>query len=215
MNDVPRRVPAVSRLEHHVTRPGIGIPAPERFDVHRAQFPLPKRIVDARLETPLLLVLADFEPDLDQPNPSVHDVFFDLRTIIEEALMLRFGAKTHDIFDAGPVIPATVKNDDFARCREVPDVTLHEHLGLLAIRRGGQSDDAKHPRARPFGKSLDRPALACGVASFEQDDDPLTRLLDPFLQPAKFYLKLLQLLLVNLSLHLAVCVIGREYFIQG
>src|SRR6516164_8498504 len=41
MNDVPRRLPAVSRLEHHVTRPRIGIPALKRLDVHRAQFPLP------------------------------------------------------------------------------------------------------------------------------------------------------------------------------
>src|SRR6516225_12338195 len=106
MNDVPRRVPAVSGLEHHVTRSGIGIPAPERFDVHRAQFPLPEWIVDARLETPLLLVLADLQPDLDQPNPTVHDVFLDLRAQIEETLMLRLGAKSHDKFDAGPVIPA-------------------------------------------------------------------------------------------------------------
>ncbi len=32
--------------------------------------------------------------------------------------------------------------------------------------------------AHPLGNSLDRPALARGIAPFEQDDDPLTRLLD-------------------------------------
>ena len=130
--------------------------------------------------------------------------------------MLRLSAKTHDIFDAGPVIPAAVKNDDLATCREAPDVTLHEHLGLFAVRRRGQSGHAKDPRAHPFGNSLDRPALACGVSSFEQDDDPRTRLLDLFLQPAKLNLQLLQLLFVSLSLDLAVYVVGfRECFIHG
>ena len=89
---MPRRVLGVSRLEHHVTRPGIRIPAPERLEIHRAQFPLPKRIVDARLEAPFLLVLADLQPDLDQSNSGIHDVFFDLGTQIEEALVLRLGA---------------------------------------------------------------------------------------------------------------------------
>jgi len=41
---------------------------------------LPKRIADARLEASLLLVLADLQPDLDQSNPAVHDVFLDLGT---------------------------------------------------------------------------------------------------------------------------------------
>ena len=50
MNQMPRRMLAGSRFEHHVARPGIVIPAPVRLEIHRAQFPLPKRIVDACLE---------------------------------------------------------------------------------------------------------------------------------------------------------------------
>src|SRR6516162_7856011 len=109
MNHIPRRVLAASRLEHHVARPGIVIPPSVRLEIHPAQFPLPTRIVDARLESPFLLVLADLQPDLDQSNPAIHDVFLDLGTQIEEALMLRLAAKTHDIFDAGPIVPAAVK----------------------------------------------------------------------------------------------------------
>src|SRR6516165_8052463 len=134
MDHVPRRVLGVSRPEHHVTRPGIGIPASKRLEIHRAQFPLPERIVDARLKTPFLLVLADLQPDLDQLNPSIHDVFLDLGTYVEEVLVLRLGAKAHDVFDAGPVIPAAVKDDDLAASWKKPDVALHEHLGLLAVR---------------------------------------------------------------------------------
>src|SRR6516165_10949002 len=122
MNDMPRCVLAAGRLEHHVTRPGIVIPAPVRLEIHRAQFPLPKRIVDARLESPFLLVLADLQPDFDQPNPAIHDVFLYGRTQVEEALVLRLGAKAHDVFDAGPVIPTVVKDDDLAPRRESLDV---------------------------------------------------------------------------------------------
>src|SRR6516164_6206650 len=192
MNHMPRRVLAVSCLEHHVARPGIVIPAPVRLEVHWAQFPLPKRIVDARLESPFLLVLANLQPDLDQSNPGVHDVFLYRRAQVEEALVLRLAAKAHDVFDAGPVIPAAVKDDDLARCRESLNVALHEHLSLLAIRGRGQCSHAKDTRAHPLCNSLDRPALARGVAPFEQDDDPRTRLLDPILQPTKLHLQLVQ-----------------------
>src|SRR6516164_9774564 len=114
MNHMPRRVLAGSGLEYHVACPGIVIPASVRLKVHRAQFPLPKRIVDARLKSPFLLVLADLQPNLDQPNPAIHDVFLDRRTQVEEALVLRLGTKSHDVFDSSPVIPATVKDDDLA-----------------------------------------------------------------------------------------------------
>src|SRR6516165_1394218 len=101
MNHMPRRVLSVSRFEHHVARLRVSIPAPERFEIHRAQFPLPKRIVDARLKSLLLLALADLQPELDQLNPGVHDVFLGLGTQVEEALVLRLAAKAHDVFDAG------------------------------------------------------------------------------------------------------------------
>jgi len=167
MNDMPRCVFAASRLEHHVACPRIVIPASVRLKVHRAQFPLPKRIVYARLESPFLLILADLQPDLDQPDPAVHYVFLNRGTQVEEALVLRLGAKAHDVFDAGPVIPATVKDDDLAPCWESLDVALHEHLGLFAIRRCRQRNHAKDPRAHALGNSLDRPTLARGIAPFE------------------------------------------------
>ena len=65
------------------------------------------------------------------------------------------------------------------------------------------------------GNSLDRSTLTRGVASFEHDDDSPTRLLDPILKSAKLHLQLVHLLVVNLSLRLAVCMIGfRVDFIR-
>ena len=64
MDDVPGRVLGVGILEHHVAcAVVVACPAPVRFDVHRAQLPLADRIVDARFEALVLLLLADLQPD--------------------------------------------------------------------------------------------------------------------------------------------------------
>src|SRR5262249_53967129 len=70
------------------------------------------------------------------------------------------------------------------------------------VRGGRQSHHAKHARAHPLCDGLDGPTLPGGVATFEQDDDPRSRLLDPALQVAKLDLELAQFLLVSLALHL-------------
>src|SRR5262245_33017303 len=124
-HDMPRRVLAVGRLQHHIAGLRIGVPAPERFDVHRAQFPLPQRIVDARLEPALLLLLADLQPHLDQDDATVDDIFFHLRAQVEKTAMLGLAAKAHDVFDAGAVVPAAVEDDDLAGGRETLHVALH------------------------------------------------------------------------------------------
>src|SRR6476660_9271318 len=64
------------------------------------------------------------------------DVLFDLRAQFEKALVLRVAGKSHQVFDADPVVPAAVEDDDLASGGKSFDVTLHERLGLLAIRRG-------------------------------------------------------------------------------
>ena len=48
------------------------------------------RIVDARLETSLLLLVAHFEPVLDQADAVIDDdVLLELRAHLQEALILR------------------------------------------------------------------------------------------------------------------------------
>ena len=92
-------------------------------------------------------------------------------TMLEEPLRLLLGAEAHDPLDAGPVVPTAVEDDDLAGSREVRDVALHVHLRLLALGRRGQRHDAETRGTHPFGDRFDRPALAGGVAAFEDDAD--------------------------------------------
>ena len=196
----------VGGLEHGVARPRVVVPPAVRFDVHRTELPLPQRIVDACREALFLLVHADFEPDLDQLDAAVDDVFLDLRDGLEEVPVLLLGAEAHDGFDAGAVVVAAVEDHDLAGGRKPLDVALGEHLGLLAIGRRRQRHDAEHPRADALGYRLDRSALAGCVAAFEDDDDAQAFVFDPCLQVTQFDLQLAQFLLVDFALELAFAV---------
>ena len=72
-------------------------------------------------------------------------------------------------------------------------VALHVDLGLLAVRRRRQRDDAEDARADALGERADRAALAGGVASLEDDDDAQALFLHPPLQVAEPDLELPEL----------------------
>ena len=74
--------------QHAVAGARVVVPAGPRRKVHRTELPLPDRIVDARLEAPLLLLVADFEPQLDQDDAAADEIAFELRAQVEEALVL-------------------------------------------------------------------------------------------------------------------------------
>ena len=188
----------VGGVEHQVAGARILEPLRARGQVHRAEFPLAERIRHARLEAALLLLVAGIQPDFDEPDAALHDVFFQLGTQFEEAGVLLLRAKAHHVFDAEAVIPTAVEDDDLARRREVRHVTLHIHLRLLAIGRRRQRDGAKHAGADPFGQGANGAAFARGVAALEDDDHAQALVFDPLLKMAQFRLKLSQLLHVIL-----------------
>src|SRR5262249_32626749 len=109
--------------------------------------------------------------------------------------------KSHDVLDTGTIVPAAVKDHDFACCRELLDVSLGKHLSLLPLRRRGEGDNSEDPWTYPLGHSPDGAAFTCRVASFEQYDDPQAFLFGPFLQPAQLDLKLAQFGFIILALH--------------
>jgi hypothetical protein len=201
-DDVPRRVLGVGGRKHPVARPRVLVPLLARRQIHRAQFPLADRIVDAVLEPAALLLVAHFHPVLEQDDAAIGDVLLDLGAERKESLVLLLRAESHDVFDARPVVPAAIEDHHFAVGGEVRHVPLHVHLRLLAVRWRGQRHHAKHARAHALGDRADGAALAGSIAAFEQNDDAQTFLLHPGLQVAEFHLQLVELFLVDLPLQL-------------
>jgi hypothetical protein len=68
------------------------------------------RRVDAGFESPLLLLVADFQPVLDQPDAVVDDLLLESGANLQETLVLLLGAETHHVFHAGAVVPVPSKN---------------------------------------------------------------------------------------------------------
>src|SRR5262249_50772093 len=153
--------------QHAVARPRVVVPVPPRFQVGGAQLPLPQGVLNPRLESPCLFLVADLEPEFDQLNPTLHNVPFLVWAPVEETLILLRRTEPQDMLDASAVVPTAVKNDDLTRRREVRYIALQVHLALLAVRGRRQGHDAEDPGADAFSDRLDSAALAGGVASFE------------------------------------------------
>src|SRR5262245_21260940 len=118
--------------------------------------------------------------------------------------VLLFSAESHDVFDAGAVVPAAVENDELARSRKLLDVSLGEHLCLFPVRRRRECNDTKDARTDPLGDCLDGSAFPRGVAAVEYDDDAEPLVFDPLLQMAELHLELAEFLFISFPFQLAV-----------
>jgi hypothetical protein len=83
-DNMPRCLLRVGGLKHEVSSLRIIIPSPIGLKVHRAQLPLPHRIVDSLQEAPFLFLLSDFEPYFDQNNPAAYNVSLNRRAALQE-----------------------------------------------------------------------------------------------------------------------------------
>src|SRR5215472_12299950 len=124
-NNVPGSKLGICGCQHAVSRAGIFVPAAKRLHIHWAELPLAQRILDPCLETPLLFLLPNLQPILNEDYATVHDVFLNRRTDLKEFLVLSFAAKPHHVLHAGAVVPASVPNDNFSGRREVFHVALY------------------------------------------------------------------------------------------
>ncbi len=169
----------------------------------------------ARLQPPRLLLRAHFQPVFEQDDAGVDHQPFEQRYRLQEGARLVLGAEAHHALDAGAVVPAAVEDDDLARRRQVRDVALAVHLGLLAVGGRRQRDDAKHSRAHAFGDGLDGAALAGAVATLEDDADLEALLHHPLPQRHQIDVQLLQFALVGLVRELLVLGGGFGGFATG
>ncbi len=202
VGDPPRRPCGVGGGEHVVACLRVLGPALVGQQVHLGQLPDLPGVVDPALEAAGLFVGADLQPVLEEQDARVDHRLLDPRRQIKEAPGLLGGAESHHPFDAGPVVPAPVEDDHLAGRREVRQVPLDVHLGLLALGRRRQRDHPEHPGADPLGDRLDGAALAGGVAALEHDADLGPGVLDPLLDGDQLAVQAPQLVLVLLALHL-------------
>src|SRR5580692_3863186 len=123
-HDIPGSMLSVCRFHHQIPSMGVFVPAAVGFQIHRAQFPLSKWVLDACLKTLLLFFLAYFHPVLDQDCSTIHHVFFYGGTKLEKTAMLFLAAETHHILNSGAVVPTPVKDHDLSGCGKVLNITL-------------------------------------------------------------------------------------------
>src|SRR5271165_903334 len=168
--------------------------------IHRAQLPLPQWVLDARLKASLLLLVADFQPEFDELDAGIDDVFLDTGADLEKALVLLIGAKAHHVFNARAVIPTAIEDHNLPRRREVLRVALQIDLCFLAVRWRRQGGDAENARTYALGNGLDRAAFSRRITPLEDDNDAQPFVPHPFLQFTEFDLKFTQFLFVFLTL---------------
>ena len=81
--------------------------------------------------------------------------------------MLMFVDKSHHVFDARPVVPTSIEDDDLAGGGKVRNVALNIHLALFTIARRRQSDYTENAWTHSFRDGLDCSALAGRITALK------------------------------------------------
>ncbi len=100
----------------------------------------------------------------------------------EEFFQFVLGAEAHDALDTGAVVPGAVEENHFAGARQMRHITLEIPLVTLALGRRRECHDAADARVEALRDTLDRAALAGGIAALEDHHDLELLVLDPVLK---------------------------------
>src|ERR1700730_9028959 len=79
-HDIPGCELSISGGQHRSSGARVIVPATMGFKVHRTELPDFATVMNPRQESARLLLLADFDPILDQNNPRMHETVLDLGT---------------------------------------------------------------------------------------------------------------------------------------
>ena len=193
----------VGRREHLVAGARVIVPARIGLEVHRAQLPLAQRIVDPRHEAPLLLVLADLEPELDQDDPGIDEPLLELGQFSRKFLTFLLACRSPSHARRRRDCTSCGRRSRFRRPPGNARCSAADRAA--SSRRSSGALSATTRKVRGLTRSviaLIEAALAGGIAPLEDDDDPCAGCAHPVLQVAELDLKLLQLLLIVTGLHL-------------
>ena len=188
----PRRPRRVGGGHHFVTGAGIVVPAAVGLGVHGRKFPDFARVCDSVFQTAFLFFHIDFQPIFEQDDAAVGERLFKKRHDGQKFEAVFFGAETHHALHAGPVVPASVEDDDFACGRQVRNVALQVNLAFFPFGGCGEGDGAEDARADAFGNRFDCATLSRAVPPFEDNADFQAFALYPALQGDQFAMQILQ-----------------------
>src|SRR6266700_52979 len=89
---------------------------------------------------------------------------------MQKLKVLGLSAESHDMLDAGPVVPAAIEQDDFATRGKMGHISLEVPLCFFPLGGCAQSDHTAYARVEALGNPLDGAALAGSVSAFKDTD---------------------------------------------
>src|SRR5262249_14544755 len=126
--------------------------------------------------------VGDRKPIFDKNDARSDQHPFELRNRAEKFLDIFLRAEAHDTFDASPVVPTAIEEDDFSTRWQVRHVSLEIPLCTLTLAWRGQRDYATDSRIKTLRDPLDDATLASCVASLENNDNLELLVDNPVLQ---------------------------------
>src|SRR5471030_2683951 len=181
LHDPPGCFRNMRPFQHHFFRLGIILPTLTAFQIHGAQLPLLKWVVDARQKTRFLFLIGDREPIFDDLNPTACQHFFELWHAAEKLFILSVTTKAHHFFYPGAVVPTAVKQHHFSCRRQMRYVALEIPLSTLTIVRCRQRRNPASAWIQALSDPLDHATFTSGVTAFKHNDQSMTGSHDPVL----------------------------------
>ncbi len=179
LDDRPRGVRRIGVKEHRFLGFGVIVPFGQRCLVDGTQLPAFEGVGFPAVKPALLFGLRDREPVFVHPDAGPHEHAFEFRRLAHEFQVFRGIAKSHDPFDACPIVPGPVQENHFARGRQMVDVALEIPLAAFLVRGFVQGNHPRCARIEVFGKAFDRSALARRIPALEEQHEFLPGLLTP------------------------------------
>lgn len=201
-HDIPWCKFNISDRQHRISGSRVVVPPTMGFKVHWTKLPNFATVMNPRQESARLLLLAHFNPILDQNNSRTDESVLGLGTHAKKVFHLFLGAKAHQPLDQGAVVPAPVEDHDLARSGQMRNIALDVHLRLFALGRGGQGNDAEHTGADALRNPLDDASFARRIAPLEDDERLKTFMLNSKLELHEFDVQLHECLFEFLALEL-------------
>src|SRR6516164_8993136 len=178
MNDDPGSKRARRSREHHIPSLSIRVPLLHCDLVDGARLPLCQRVIPSVSEALLLLLFADVQVVLHNLNPSTDQHVLQWQHLFQEALIFTVRAETHHPFDARPVVPTAIEQDQLLRRWQIRDIALKVPGGAILVGRLAERHDPRLARAEMLDDAFDRAVLPARIPALEYDQHPVPMLND-------------------------------------